>query len=1645
MALSFLTQLGILAGLAAINYLVSRHRDSLADAQRSFFNTETPGNISDVFRGYHYGQRYVGCKVLPWSYTEGRENTTTAIIGEQEINSISQIIVDGKRIPVEKSTGGKLKLTRTAEIVDIDDKLQIWFRNAGEDGTVFSELSGLDGWNASNEFPKNTSYLVIKRIENEEGKLWNSGYPSVKVRIEGLKIDGTYTENPILCVAHHLREVFGLEAVYSAEDVAYCDEQIDIDGGQTEARYRIATSFNSNETLERVFADFEKATSGWAYETGDGKVALKVGRYSNPVTTLTNDDVLEVVATTFDGDNWNTATGEVELNGVNKKITEKETFEGKEEVANFGFLPFPSESQARRYLSRENRKSSRAQGLAVVLPITYATPIERYDNISMDTTDFPLYGNEYRVILEPLIDPDAGTKTFIVGKEDTDIWSDQVKSDIGRITVDAPDLTVEVPTIDSVTTRSDLVDAGIRELITRVEWGDPTTNIETAHLQAVAKPPEDVNGANQISDIVHIDESVTPETLGLHYAWDGQAVDAFADLRFPKVGDILYLRMRFKSLENRYSAWSPVYRVRISQAEARISDITNLRVEPLVGALHVRWTPPTDKDYSHAILRSSNSQLFGASVKLSEERSSYLHKTDTETFFWVAPVSKSGSTGSFTGPRGGIPLENIQSRISLSRVVEKCYLKSVARPEEPTGDLIAPWSKELPSGKLGPGESWWWCQRWYFMGEDTANVPWTLQGIYIPSGGTDVETEVTPGKQRIYTNVPTEDVKLPPGPGHPWCLSWEQDINPPRGILVDPGGVSWYGAENLPVNQRTAFCERTAEEVTIQPFVEGQPAGKAETTRRYGPWQNLTFLDEFTITGMPTKLVLRERQTHTFRIDFNKPYRIANRHLLPDPHVTYTGQSAGVFTVTTKEVPRANQLAWMVSYKAPDILNSLGPVDTTDTVNVTFAYEGYPPQTFTINVEIINDANITEVQLTGLPDSVHFSPTEFVKDYDVQVFPQDHRSSITFVEKIENFTARQYGSSNSARVVRFERRTTSNIQPTTITASYNPAVGYRRSLRYNKEISVSGDAAPANLKDAIMLDIADAISFNWDSTSFETDFTTTGPHPNTRVAFQVIGEPRRLSVGSGRVSESQSGEGTLRITRAGSRPPSNQSAVIRATVTNSVLYRGQSYTKDIPVTIIVDSANADITRAGTTINLGTGRSRTVGYTVQPSNCTESFRIISDSGPDPTIIELANIPSSNRRFTLQRLNDFPAKGRVLLTVTNPNNGTTDTHTWRYTVGSRQDVRTNVQSTSVVSNVPGSVEILGTQNTITFRFNVDTPRLKRITAVPKYHSANARNRRWRINRSVHRPGTDINERAITLSRVGTADNAEFHNDRILMTVVDSEDTVEELEIYVRVDEKGQDPVSPVFNPTTSGPSSGPSYGSGLSITIDRYSRSSFARTNVTPPETRVGNPTYVSGSKTVPRPYISIAPHSSANGLLEVSASRASNNNDAFTTTYNFPLTNDGITVQMPVTVTAEAALTSRSRSLVSSITVGAFSAAENTVFSVGAKRIDVALTEPAEAWQVSLYIFRDDATGRPITGVQPRFLSSLRWSSGAQSPYQSGSLVLSRSTKANARNLTFFALQNIPGRFKYQIRVETAEERDSNLLSIAKTKTFWIPN
>jgi hypothetical protein len=168
-------------------------------------------------------------------------------------------------------------------------------------------LNNFAGWTSDHKMTGLAGAVIV--AENSAAEDFSRVYPSGREPVYTALIRGTkcydprtettvWTKNAALIIADWITSADGLgrevdwDLVEIEADV--CDEDVEDRDGNTINRWELCGAYSFSETREGVRAALGVACDAFFYETSDGKVAFKVGRFETPTVTITGNHILSM-------------------------------------------------------------------------------------------------------------------------------------------------------------------------------------------------------------------------------------------------------------------------------------------------------------------------------------------------------------------------------------------------------------------------------------------------------------------------------------------------------------------------------------------------------------------------------------------------------------------------------------------------------------------------------------------------------------------------------------------------------------------------------------------------------------------------------------------------------------------------------------------------------------------------------------------------------------------------------------------------------------------------------------------------------------------------------------------------------------------------------------------------------------------------------------------------------------------------------------------------------------------------------------------------------------------------------------------------------------------------------------------------------
>ena len=185
-------------------------------------------------------------------------------------------------------------------------EIQEFFGAPGQTAPTFL-LNNFAEWTSAHKMTGLAGAVVV--AENCATEDFSTVYPSGREPVYTALVRGTkcydprttttvWTKNAALIIADWITSADGLGREVDwglvAVEANVCDQDILDRSGATINRWELSGAYNFSETREGVRAQMGAACDAYFYETSDGKVGFKVGRYETPTVTITGDHMTSV-------------------------------------------------------------------------------------------------------------------------------------------------------------------------------------------------------------------------------------------------------------------------------------------------------------------------------------------------------------------------------------------------------------------------------------------------------------------------------------------------------------------------------------------------------------------------------------------------------------------------------------------------------------------------------------------------------------------------------------------------------------------------------------------------------------------------------------------------------------------------------------------------------------------------------------------------------------------------------------------------------------------------------------------------------------------------------------------------------------------------------------------------------------------------------------------------------------------------------------------------------------------------------------------------------------------------------------------------------------------------------------------------------
>ena len=553
-----------------------------------------------------YGRQKVsGTIVFMETSTKSRYLHMIIAIAGNELNAISEIYFNDKQVTID----GNGFVTAPSQFVDkaiVKTKLG----TATQDHLDISSL-GAPSWTSTSTL--NDTAFIYARLEYDPDAFPN-GIPNISAIVEGKKLfdprtsTTAYSKNSALVLRDYLTSTdYGIGASSDEIDEAsfiaaanICDENVSLAAGGTEKRYESHGVVDTANPPKQVIEEMLSAMAGTLTYSG-GKFYVKAGAYSSPSDTLTEDDLragISIVTKPSRRDNFNAVKGVFLPDETGNfqptdyaPITSStfETEDGSERVFSELDLTFTQSSSMAQRIAKIALYKSRQQ-LVITMPCKLTAFKHNVGDTVMVTLDRYGFSSKVFEIVEwnfaNSVD-DNGNAELGVDLTLRELASSVYDWNAEETAFVADNTNLRSPSdlLTPAVSASDEVRIINEEVITVLNVDVTTSDFFAQQVEVQAKKQTDSQYTSL--GITSFNDTVRFEMIDVE---DGATYDVRA--------------RSISSLGNRSSFATATHEV-VGKTDIP-SDVTNLSVNIIGKEAHLSWTPITDLDLSHYLVRHSS-------------------------------------------------------------------------------------------------------------------------------------------------------------------------------------------------------------------------------------------------------------------------------------------------------------------------------------------------------------------------------------------------------------------------------------------------------------------------------------------------------------------------------------------------------------------------------------------------------------------------------------------------------------------------------------------------------------------------------------------------------------------------------------------------------------------------------------------------------------------------------------------------------------------------------------------------------------------------------------------------------------------------------------------------------------------------------
>lgn len=296
----FATQFAVAAVLGAVgNALTPKPEQFTSAAELRGRQIMSKQAISA--RDVVYGEVKKSGTIVFLETTNNNENLHVCVtLAGHEINGVSEVYFNEATVKGSLTDAVEVS-ANSGTVPDYSSVAQITAHFGSESQAADTNLVSRTSFTTNHRL-RNIAYIYVNLDYDQD--VYANGLPNVSCLIQGKKVfdprseTTAYSNNAALCIRDYLTNSrYGLGASEDEIDddsfiaaANICDEDVSVLGGGTEKRYTINGVVDTSKQPREILNDLLTSCGGTIYYS-NGQWHLKVGAYITPTTTLTNDDL----------------------------------------------------------------------------------------------------------------------------------------------------------------------------------------------------------------------------------------------------------------------------------------------------------------------------------------------------------------------------------------------------------------------------------------------------------------------------------------------------------------------------------------------------------------------------------------------------------------------------------------------------------------------------------------------------------------------------------------------------------------------------------------------------------------------------------------------------------------------------------------------------------------------------------------------------------------------------------------------------------------------------------------------------------------------------------------------------------------------------------------------------------------------------------------------------------------------------------------------------------------------------------------------------------------------------------------------------------------------------------------------------------